>query len=98
MNNKIKSALLATGLLLGGAAIGQAFRFASIEAITASPVGGLSTIAGTLMNDYQTGASSSKSAAQIQQVAAEASIRLQYIQIKQNAEIIRLLGQIAAKK
>ena len=98
MKNKVKSVLLALGLLAGGVAIGQAFSLVSIVDITNSKPDELEASAEVLMRAYQTGANASKGVPQIQQVAAETGIRLQYIQIRQNAEIIRLLGQIAAKK
>ncbi|WP_161884474.1 hypothetical protein [Deinococcus alpinitundrae] len=50
------------------------------------------------MFKYGNAVSNAKSAPQVQQVAQETSLRLQYIQIRQNAEIIRLLSEIAAKK
>lgn len=98
MKNKAKSIFLALGLLGGGAVIGQALNGASINLITQTKPAELEENAKNIIADYTDSLESAKSAVQVQQVAAETGVRLQYIQIRQNAEVIRLLGQIAAKK
>lgn len=98
MNKKIKAVFFALGLLSSGIAIGQAFSLVSIVNITSAKPSELPTQAEDLMNAYQDKVGTAQSAVQIQQVASETSVRLQYIQIRQNAEVIRLLNQIAAKK
>lgn len=84
------------GLLLGGIGIGQALYSGSIDNITRTKVGFLEENAKVIMGDY-TDSLKPAATAQVQQSALETSVRLQYIQVRQNAEIIRLLGEIAKK-
>jgi hypothetical protein len=94
---KIQTAAAVVLLIAGGFGLSQAFTLVSVAAITNSDLDKLPDLAA----EYSTNASrlgTNPSAAQISQVNSELNSRLQYIQIRQNAEIIRLLGVIAAKK
>jgi hypothetical protein len=97
MNKKILTAAAALGLFAGGLALGQfmdgdAGRMDAVKPSTAVQT------ASTIYTDYVTGSIAGGSAVQISQVADEANIRMQYIIVKQNAEIIRLLDVISKKK
>lgn len=81
------------GLFMGGLVLGQAFSIVSIVDIRNSEPDDLSKTADALMNNYATTVARANGAAQVNQVASEVSVRMQYIQIKQNAEIIRLLKE-----
>ena len=91
-------AALLVGAGLGGAVLAQAFSSSSMFAVSNTKTDDLYTLAEGYAIMYNASVSSSKSPAQTQQVAAEFSVRLQLIQIKQNAEIIRLLKKQAGEK
>jgi len=97
MKSKLMIGSAAFGLFLGGLVVGQALSSDAAQ-LTLSKVGDLPSAADSLYASYTTALISAKSAAQISQVADETSVRMNYIQVKQNAEIIRLLTVISTKK
>lgn len=99
MKNKILIFAAALGLLIGGIVIGQSFD-GDVGVMTAIKPTGIELQADKIYSDYgkTLAASYNPSAVQITQVGNEASVRLQYLQIKQNAEIIRLLTELNKKK
>lgn len=97
MNKKILTAAAALGFLAGGMVLGQAMR-SDANVMKDFQVNGSTQKADAIYQDYVRIVESSKSAAQVSQVADEAVVRLEYIQTVQNAEIIRLLTEIKNKK
>jgi hypothetical protein len=57
----------------------------------------LFVVSSTLLARWQTAMSSVKSAAQSSQVSEETNVQMNYIIIKQNEEIIRLLKKVAGE-
>lgn len=94
---KIKLFMTALGLLLGGIVLGQAFDGDVGEMLQVKPTG-ITNKADKIYETYGQEVAYAKSAVQISQLSDEARVRLEYLQIKQNAEIIRLLGEIKDKK
>lgn len=93
---KIQTGMLALGLFAGGLVLGQAFD-GDIGDMTGLTQPLLTGKADGIYTAYVTKSLSAKSAPQISQVADEARVRFEYIQIKQNEEIIRLLKEVAKK-
>lgn len=94
---KMKRWAFVLGIFAGGMVIGQAFVFDADVLKRATP----DQIVGTadeLYLDYTQAVKQSKSAAQTTQVASEMLVRMEYLQIKQNGEMIRLLNDIKNKK
>ena len=97
MKKKILTVAATLGLLFGGVAIGGFF--SSLSYTNLFSADGVPSLVGLESNIKSAVAETQgASAAQVSQVHAELNTQMQYIQIRQNAEIIRLLGVIAAKK
>lgn len=99
MKNKFLTLAASLGLFAGGLVIGQSFD-GDVGTMTAIKPSGIEAQADKIYSDYgkTLAGAYNPSAVQIQQVGNEASVRLQYLQIKQNAEIIRLLTELNKKK
>lgn len=95
---KLLPVAIAVGLFSSGLVIGQAFGLRSISDIELAKPDQLGPMADQLANSYWDTVKQAKSAAQVSQVSDEAAFRMQYIQVKQNTEIIRLLKKIAGEK
>ncbi|MBZ9753175.1 hypothetical protein K7W42_20270 [Deinococcus sp. HMF7604] len=96
--SKLKRGALVLGLLFGGMALGQAFNARDIVALVGSPLGDSAKLADAIAGDYASKVALASSAPQITQVASEAVVRLEHLQARQNAEVIRLLTEIRNKK
>lgn len=94
---KLHTIALCLGLFAGGLVLGQAFS-GDVGTITETEVDDVTELADSLYSQYVTGSLRAKSAAQISQLADETRVRLDVLAIKQNAEIIKLLKEIKAKK
>lgn len=94
---KLKVWAGALGLFAGGMVLGQAFQGDVSDMAAVTPTGAVGA-AETIYAEYVTLSLNAKSAAQISQVADEARVRMDLIQVKQNAEIIRQLTLLNAKK
>lgn len=98
MKNKLFAVAAVLGLFAGGVVLGQALENDEGDLFN-SKAGGAVQQADRIYTAYtRASVFDAKSAPQITQVATEASVRLQYLQIKQNAEIIRLLTELNKKK
>ncbi|ALW89616.1 hypothetical protein AUC44_12505 [Deinococcus actinosclerus] len=86
------------GLFMGGLVAGQAFGPDTLFNAKGKTKSDFVKEADAILAEYSENVALSASAAQVTQVANEAQVRYDYIQIKQNAEIIRLLTVIASKK
>ncbi len=95
---KIHAGALALGLFMGGLVAGQAFGPDTLFSAKGKTKSDFIKEADAILAEYGENVAVANSAPQISQVANEAHVRFDYIQIKQNAEIIRLLNIIAAKK
>lgn len=91
MKRKLLNVAVALGLFVGG--FGAASYFSSLDISTTrdAKLADLPNIAEKIVRNSQV----EGSAPQVAQVAAEASVQLQYAQVRQNAEIIRLLKKLA---
>jgi len=87
----------ALALVAGGFGAAQVFNMLSLATVRTTSFDDLPALAEDL-NLTAIKQTTGATAPQITQVHAELNSRLQYIQIKQNAEIIRLLNVIADKK
>lgn len=96
MKNKFLTFAAALGLFLGG--MGAASYFKSLDTTTSrdATLQEIPDVAEKLVRATQE--SGANSAPQVSQVTQEASLQLQYMQVRQNAEIIRLLTEINKKK
>ncbi|MBB5232671.1 hypothetical protein [Deinococcus budaensis] len=94
---KLKAWAAALGLFAGGMVLGQAFQGDIGQMRDVTPAAAVST-AETVYAEYVTLSLNAKSAAQISQIADEARVRMDLIQVKQNAEIIRQLTLFNSKK
>ena len=97
MKKQMTIFVAAFALIAGCVGVAQVFTLVSVSAINNAKLDELPGLA----SEYSVTASSlasTASAPQVTQVNSELNSRLQLIQIRQNAEIIRLLGVIAAKK
>lgn len=94
---KVKAWAAALGFFAGGMVLGQAFRGDDGPMRSITPATAVSA-AETIYLDYVTAVLSAKGAPQVSQVADEARVRMDLIQIKQNAEIIRQLTLLNGKK
>lgn len=94
---KLKAWAAALGLFAGGMVLGQAFPGDVGRMMDLKPGDAVST-SESIYAHYINLSLSAKSAAQMSQAADEARVRLDMIQIKQNAEIIRQLTLLNAKK
>ena len=83
MNKKIITVAAALGLSLGGVTFSQVFLAQTYNAISTTPLDKLPDMAYDLGSHTATGGDPA--------AATEVSNKLAYIQIRQNAEIIRLL-------
>lgn len=95
---KLQQAALVLGLFAGGVAVGQAFDFNSLVTLLDSKDDAIPEQAKQLLTDYGSAVGSAKSSPQVSQVADETLVRMHYLEIRQNAQIIALLKQLAAKK
>ena len=99
MNRKLLMACSAATLLLGGYSLSQFIGNSDQYEIQNTALKDLPNVAYKLSSSTITSLSGDGSSApQVTQVQSEVNTQLQLIQIRQNAEIIRLLSVIAAKK
>ncbi|GAA5514808.1 hypothetical protein Dcar01_03569 [Deinococcus carri] len=96
MKKTILTLAAALGLFTGGVGTAQFFKSLDTSETRDATLAELPAQAEALIRRTQ--GLGNPSAAQISQVNAEVAVQLQYMQVRQNAEIIRLLTQIAAKK
>jgi hypothetical protein len=90
---KVIAGLALAGLLLAGFAGGQfTSRYSTIERTNPA---NLAPIVRDLMDEYEQARQGIGNAAQVTQVTGEVNLALQYVQVRQNAEIIRLLKKLA---
>ncbi|ACO46235.2 hypothetical protein DEDE109153_01115 [Deinococcus deserti] len=94
---KLKTFGLALGLFAGGMVLGQAFEGDVGPMINLKPNEAVKR-ADAIYTEYAGLVGMAKSAVQVSQASDEARVRLEYLQVKQNAEIIRLLGDLKNKK
>lgn len=94
----LKNTALALGLLVGGVAIGQALSYDSLTSAERKSKTDYVAEANAIIRDFRLQAIGANSAPQVSQVSNEATAQLMYIQVKQNAEIIRLLTLLNNKK
>jgi len=95
---KLKSSAFALGLLVGGFAIGQAFSSNDIVKLSGSALGDSARLADDIAGAYASVVVRANGAPQISQVTGETLVRLEHLQARQNAEIIKLLTAIRDKK
>lgn len=96
---KLMTLVTAVGLLAGGVALGQYIGNRDQYDIQNSALKDLPAVAYKLTGTLITGIGNAKPGSQqITQAEAEANTQLQLIQIRQNAEIIRLLNIIATNR
>lgn len=98
MKNKLFAVAVVLGLLAGGIVLGQALENDEGDLFNSKASGAVQQADRIYTAYTRASVFDAKSAPQITQVATEASVRLQYLQIKQNAEIIRLLTELNKKK
>lgn len=91
-------AATALTLLLTGAVLGQAFSNSDLRTLSGSSADQAVANMQGAISQYTIAIDDAKSAAQVTQLTGETALRLQVIQIQQQAETIRLLKVIAAKK
>jgi hypothetical protein len=94
MTKRVVAFVLAAGL----SGFGFAQLTGRLTEVTKAPPGSMTKLAEQIANDFDWRRQGAGSAAQVSQVADEASVALQYAIVKQNDEIIRLLKKLANEK
>lgn len=95
----MKRVALVLAMFLSGVAVSQIYSadVLNVRGLALTKPDELDAAALNILNAYSYEPYGGRSEGQVAQNASEASVALQYIQIKQNQEIIRLLTQLAAK-